>query len=424
MMNVRTKEIKGLVFLVLVCFQKSFGYVDPFFYRATTLFKEPRLERPWLTSLDFVIGGGRARHSIDGDKHEQPLFDLFGAHNMQELANGVCTSFNDPIDLAMINLSLVPARKDFATLSFGAKLSLIEGLVSVTQNFDYGLFLEFNIPVRSYNVHDIDIVDLTPEDDEYPNNNHPAWLYFNEKLDAIFSKYQISIEPVKKTGVGDVSLHLGWTYSHQETQELDFIDMTMKIGLLAPSAARKDIDQVFALPLGYEKHWGFPFNGIVSFGAYDWLTWGVGFQGVAFLRNSSEMRLKTGLGQSGMIKLAKDTVKVAPGMIWLAHAFLKGDHVVRGLSFGFGYTYATQKKTYLTPYDVINFSYGIINSDESLAGFAMHTVHAYAEYDFTEQDWRYGPRVGLHYSCPVSGHRIMKTFLIQASCGLEIVWDY
>ncbi len=134
--------------------------------------------------------------------------------------------------------------------------------------------------------------------------------------------------------------------------------------------------------------------------------------------------MKTAQHQSGLIKLAKGEAKVDKGSIWTAGVFLKADHIVRGFSFLFGYTFVNKNKDQLCPCKTDKFCPPIVNSDEMLEGFKMHTVHLWFEYDFTKEDAHIGPRVALFYNHQVGGKRIFKTNMVGGSFGLDIAWDF
>jgi hypothetical protein len=401
------------------------AFSDVHFFRAAPLFKEPRLERSFLSSFDIWLGGGRAKQSFNKDNKKVALFDLWGTHNMQELGNGVCESFSDPLDLLLIQLSLLPGRDLFANFSIQGHFGLIEGGFRFTQNFIKGFFFEFYMPIRSFKVSDIAFIDLSPTDAAFPNNKNPIWIAFQNNFTKILARYGLSDTfPLTTTGVGDMAFLLGWTYSYQETTELDFIDVTVQTGVVMPAAKKKNEDELFSLPLGYNGHWAVPIRGVGAIGIYEWLTIGAALEATFFVPRGFDMRMKTGARQSGIIKLEKGFANVEKGTLWLANVFVKGDHVVRGFSLGFGYTYAQERTSYVTPTDSFTFSYPIVNSDALFDGFIQQTLHAYVEYDFTESDWKYGPRIGLAYNHPVTGKHIFRTALTQATFGLEVVWDY
>lgn len=400
------------------------GFCDIHFYRAVPFLKEPRLERPWLSSFDVWVGGGKTEKAHDGSKNKVALFDLYGVHQMQAIGNGVCKDFNNRLDNLIIKLSLLNSTPGFATFSIEGNFKSIEGGIRYTQNFERGLFLEFYLPIRSLTVDNLTFLDLSA-DNTYPNINDPYWIAFKKEFPTIMQEHGLSISEWKDHGCGDLSILGGLAISHQDTKEIDFIDLTMQTGIIIPTGQKQDLSKAFSLPFGYNKHWGIPLHFVSAIGAYEWLTVGMSIDILFLLAKShEEFRMKSSAQQSSVLLLNKGQARVHPGTIWSVAPFIKADHVVRGLSLSAGYTYAHQKTTYLTPFDKAEFNYSIVNSDERYAGFTLHTLHASVEYDFTEQNWHYGPRIGITYNHQMSGKRCFKTYLASITSGLEIAWDF
>ncbi len=59
------------------------GIDNAHFYRANNMFFEPRLDRDYLTSVDFFFQGGSTDESRNCEHETVPLFDLYGKHDMQ-----------------------------------------------------------------------------------------------------------------------------------------------------------------------------------------------------------------------------------------------------------------------------------------------------------------------------------------------------
>ncbi len=413
-----------LATVVSLAAMPTYAYDNPHFYRATNLFPEPRLERNFLTSLDITIGGGATSKGRDFDHETVPLFDIFGVHNMQELSVGVPNKdLNNPLDLILNQLSLLPARENFATFSITGRFNIIETNVSLIQNFKRGFFIQFHIPIRRLQVKNITFNDLSPTDNINPNINTPEWQRFLQFFDDILERHNLSKNRIRRTGVGDLTSWIGWTHNYQETDVLDYIDIHIMIGILSSTGKQRDENNIFSIPQGYNGHWGVPINTALSFGAYEWLTLGGYLNAIFFANKTHAMRLKTGPQQSGLIKLAKGIVTTDKGSVWHAGLYVKADHVARGFSLTFAYSFGAKGRDALSPEKPDIFDPAIINSDEMLKGWKMHTIHLFAEYDFTQEDSKIGSRLGIFYNRQIGGKRIFKTNLAGGSFGLEIVWD-
>ncbi len=416
--------VSRLLALVLFIFPTiQHCYDNPHFYRATNFFPEPRLEKDWLFSFDATFGGGRTKHGSNDHRHTVPLLDTFGTTRAQDIGIGVPNkTVANPLDLILIELSRVPGRSTFGTFSVAGKFSILELNMQLYQNFCRGFFFNAHLPVRRFSTTDAVFTDLSPNDDIYPNKNTFIWQQFVGSFNAILQRYGLTSNNVTQTGVGDLTLYLGWTSNYQESEVLDFIDITFKMGILAPTGKAKNKTELLSLPFGYNKHWGFPLSAACSLGTCDWITIGGYGEVIFFLPRTQTIRMKTSSRQQGIIKLATGEAKVHEGIVWHAGGYFKADHVVCGLSCGFGYSFASQNRTNLDAQQPIVFPYAIINNDEELRGFQMQVVHLFADYDFATEERLYGPRAGLFVNAQVSGKRTYKTSVGGLSFGFDIVW--
>ena len=410
---------------LILCAHTLSALDNPHFYRATNFFGEPRLEKAWLTSFDLTVGAGSTREARNKNGSSTCLLDLYGLHNMHKLGEGV--PGKDPAnsaDAILTMLALQPERDCFGQLLFQGKFGIIEGNFWFHQNFSHGFFLQVHVPFRKLTVEEICSIDLSPNDDICSNENTPIWQAFLKNFDAILCRYGLDIGNFQETGVGDVTVSLGWTPNFEDLPVFDFVDTTFQVGVLIPSAKDNDINKAFSLPLGYNGHIGIPLSTDLAIGAYDWLNFGIYINALFFLDKTKCMRMKTSLDQNGFIKLAQGEAIVKRGSIWHAGAFIKADHFAAGLSALLGYSFANKNRTMLTPKDLFAFDSTIVNSDEQLQAWKMHTLHFIVDYDFAKEGNRFGPRIGFFYNHQLGGKRVFKTGVGGGMIGFDIAWDY
>ena len=329
-----------------------------------------------------------------------------------------------PQDIVLTQLSLLPTNDDFGHLSFKGKFKLIEANLSFSQNLSCGFFVQAHLPVRRLEIDDITFTDLSPTDcTNGPNQSTPAWQSFLALFPSILQKYNLSIAPFKKTGVGDLSVLFGWTNNYEETQEMDYVDTTFRIGVLFPTGKKNDINLVFDIANGYGGFYAVPISVDLAVGWYDWFTMGIHAGAMPFLKRKHEVRLKTDIAQSGLIKLAVGQADVHPGVIYEANLYLLADHVVCGFSFLAGYSFAKQNHTTVQPFDTTLFNPMIVSSDQQFFGWTMHTINLLADYDFATYECPWLPHIGAFYNFVIGGKRIFDTnvggfeFGINFACG-------
>lgn len=394
------------------------------FYRATNLWLEPRLEYDWLSTLDAWVGAGSTKTSIDGNKNNVCLFDIYGLSNMQELGVNVPgKNLANLGDFTLTQLAFIPGLPGFATFSIGGEFRIIELNFLFEQNFTRGFFFGAHLPVRHFKFENITFCDLSPLTQDCPNIHNPVWQQFKNQFETLLASFDICLTPQDEWGVGDLSLYLGWTHNYTGSA-LDFVDFTFRAGVLAPTGKAQNVDQIFSLPFGYNKHWAIPLHIDLAFGGCEWFSLATHFDALVFFDRTECIRIKTAPNQSGFIKLTKTEAHVDRGTLWIAGAYAKADHFIRGLSLLFGYSFTDQNEDSVIPCNPQICDICAVNTDEMLQGFQMHTIHFYADYDFTQECDPWGMHIGLFYNRIVGGERIFRTDMAGAQMGVNITWEF
>lgn len=436
------------------------------FYRASNFFPvyhEPRLEECWLTSFDFTFAGGSTRKSKNGCGSafnecdtENCLLNICGFYDIPALSCGLpgLNTLNN-VDNALNNLAqltnaccnnspscifqtcepLNVRRTTFGMFSFAGKFSILEGNLFFTQNFTRGFFFQAHLPIRRLKISQINKYDLSPTDPNvFPNINSIAWQDFLPLFDPMLQRYCLSICPTTSVGAGDLSLLAGWTINYENTEILDFIDMSFRIGALFPTGKKANVDCVFDLPTGYNGHYGVPISFDLALGAFDCFTLGFHFDALPFINKVQCLRVKTDASQEGLLKLFKVQADVHQGLVWGATGYLTADHFVCGLSMLLGFTIAKKLpsnfRTGLCLCDgsivnpPLNQSAFCIDCDPIYGSWTMETFHVLFEYDFGHWYPRYTPRIGLFYNSAVGGKKIFDTGMLGGSFGIDIGWYF
>lgn len=419
---------KTLALLSIFGMHITLAIDNPHFYRATNFFGETRFERTGLTTLDMSFAGGHTHTGFDCGSNKVPLLDIWGTQNMRALGVGVpCKDPNNCLDLILIELSKQDPNCGFANFSICSKFKIFEANFSFYQNFACGFFFHAHMPVRHMELNDICFQDISPVNEECfgcPNIDTPIWQTFLENFDQILDRWGLCCGPFNEWGIGDTSFLLGWTHNYQETDLLDFVDMTIEFGALAPTAKRKHENQIFSLPFGYNGHWAIQGIGKMAFGLYDWLTFGGHIEAMYFLKHDHNIRMNTAPCQSSLIRLARGDAEIKPGVIWDASVYAKADHFVGGLSFLAAYQFASKNEDSVMPCQTDIFSPNIVNGDAQFQSWKMHTLHLMAEYDFYKPYNWVGPRIGFFWNYVMSGKRIFRTNMLGGSFGIDFTHNF
>lgn len=410
----------------------AFSMDNPQFYAATQFFpalQEPRIVKNGLASLDIVVSGGATSKGRNCNGCLVPLLTIYGDQNLQLLGAGFpLKDLSDPYDITLTQLALLPRSCSFGSVSFNGRFSIYDSAVTWTQNYVCGFFSQVHLPVRWIKISDVSYCDVTGCDSCCANQSSPEWNTLLGNLCPLLKQYHRSISGYQKMGVGDLVIIGGWGVNYEETQELDFVDLSIRIGLLCPTSARTKAERVFDIPLGYNGQWGVPISVSFALGAYDWLTIGTFLGVLPFASTKRTAALKTDPCQSGFIKLATGCACINPGPIWQASAYVKADHVVKGLSFLCGYTFVnknadrvTPSNNHFSPCSLNNafFNTCTVETDPQFLGWNMHTMHFMVEYDFTQPKHTVGTRLGAFIHKQLGGKRVFATNLYGGNVGLD-----
>jgi hypothetical protein len=424
------KALTGRLLIALFFFTSfTIKAIDnPHFYRALRFWDEPRFELSTLSSWQLNSGFARTSHSRDAQGKISPLFNIIGPQNMQFLGSNVPNlDPANPLDQILIELAALPTNDSFGNLAFTGNFALFELIGEWYQNIVNGFFIQLHLPlIRSLTISNIRFQDLSPDSDVFPDKNEPIWQAFLSDLGPIFNRYGIEFKSMQnRTGIGDFSFLVGWAGTYQNTCVLDFVDASAKIGALFPTAQTTNINRPFDIPLGYNGHYGLPLKFDCAIGAFDWLTLGFHIGALFLFKKNRTMRLKTDERQNGFILLAQDKVEIDPGTIWEIGNYFKADHFVRGLSLLSGYSFTKRDPdTFELKNKSSEFEPVIINSDERLRSWNMHTLHAMIEYDCANTVKEIGVRVGLWFDIILAGRRIFNAHLYDLMLGLDCAWIY
>ena len=393
------------------------------FYRASSYNHEPRFDRNYLTTVDFTVEGGSSKRGYGTDSGKTNLLNIYGDHQLARIFNGVPLPQLTAAQLAIVNnlsgIGVLPTST-FGDLSYTGKFNFVEVDIHWAQNFRYGFFAEGCIPIKSLEVTNVAFTELGTAADIA----NPSWAAFRANQASMLAVYGINAGNTKNTTVGDIVSMIGWTYNNDNLKSIDFFDTTIKVGYSIPTGDKANRGEAFSIAAGYDGHVGVPVSFDFAIGFLDWVSWGAHVGGQFFLKQHTDLRMKTHADQNGFIKLALGSGTRTLGNQWDIGTFLKADHLAAGFSFGIAYTYAAQEATTIVPDDLVTFNSAIVNGDEQLQAWNQHIIHLSADYDFAKEGRCINPRIGLFYNRPVAGKRIFATDTIGGNVGVNITWEF
>lgn len=384
----------------------------------------------WYLKIEDNMLYGDANSAWDKNGNSTNVLNRTGAFDMKEAGQNVdLTLVAQPYKGLVEDLMGVATddSNDFK-LKFDGKFEIWEANYQVRKNLVKGFFVEARVPLRNVRVKNVSYTDLTTG----VQATDVKWVDFKTNLDGILNEvgYKPYATEFSKSGLGDVSVLLGWQdiFENKDDNGDDVytLNLAARLGVLAPTGERIKTNYIFAMPTGYNDHWGLTGSLELDLGVLPWLS--LDFYGGFtwfFDDNHREMRLKTSETQQGNIIFATGIAKEDKGTLWYLGTDVKFDHFWKGLSAIVGYSYNRQEEDEITPNDLDRFTQAAVNTDSNYDGWYSHVVHFMLDYDISihcDPAKKWAPRVNVFYNLPFDGKNAFKTDTFGVGLGIDMKW--
>ncbi len=382
-----------------------------FFYRTSSFWDEPRFVKSWLSTLDIQLLGGSNHRGRNCDGRRCNLTSLYGSENIMALSEASGKPLILPGD---------PQR-----IEFKAVADVFEADFNLYQNFTQGFFGHFHFPMVILRVFPSGFVSTNSPNGSPCKHYTPAWEQPVSLLAPFLHEFDLSLKRTDGAAASDSTLFLGWSYSYDDTCYLDFIDTTIKTGVLFPTGKKAKSGELFSIPYGYNGHWAIPLSFDISVGAYDWLTFGYHADALFFIKKMEYLRMRTEKeAATGLIVLGKGMADVRYGTVWRMGTYVKADHFYNGMSLLLGFSYEQKNADCVEPCDSAHFNLEHVNNDQRFQKWARSIVHFLFEYDLTRCNSKTGARIGVFYDVEMTGLRVFNINTGGGYLGLDVNWCF
>lgn len=380
--------------------------------RTSSFWDEPRFVRPWLSSIDLQLTGGSTRDARSSSGKRTHLASLYGFEDVSALS---AASPDFPL-----TLKGAPEH-----ICLQAVADMFEVDLNIYQNFCWGFFLHFHLPAIVLRIYPTGFLEDARCHFRSRKNHRSIYEKPLDPLAPFLRHHDISINRIDQPGLSDSTLFLGWSYSYEDTCYLDFIDMTFKTGILFPTGKKKNVRLLFDIPYGYNGHWGIPVSGQITFGAYDWLSWGLYAEALFFKDKKRCLRMKTEHEvDCGFIVLGQGDAFVQQGTLWKAASYIKADHFFNGLSILLGISYEQKNRDHITPCNIELFKSSLVNNDPHFFKWQRSIFHFQADYDFAHENSVVGTRLAIFYNHEIWGTRVLSINTTGGYLGIDLSWCF
>lgn len=407
--NNKIKLFFGFLFII----NNSQAFYTSNFYKSSFLHGQTRIAKDKLSTLDLILSSGNTNCGYDIWKRKTPILGILGPEN--------------PLCLDKLKNFFPNLKSDssIGPLNFTGRFSLVYFQATLYQNLTNGFFIENTVPITSMNIDPLAIENLALLSDF---NNKQEYIRLLSNLRGYLKDIGLNPGCIDYTAVADCTSLLGWSTNYEETEFLDFIDLTLKLGVLFPTGHKTNVYRTFDIPNGYNGFWGIPLSADIAWGAMDWLTFGLHVDGICLLASKKEIPLRDCLKQYGFFRDSFTCLNVDPGNVINVSAYIKAEHFIFNLSWILGYTYSRQNKSILKKCKDYNYSENLIinniNIDPIFRSWESHNFNFLVEYDLCEEDQAINTYVGLFYNTLIHGKRVFRTNLFGGNFGINLAFCF
>jgi hypothetical protein len=490
------RELSKILMVFLFVSLGVLGAVDlPQFYRAP-FFQEtfgPAASK-YTTGLSVRYGHGQTSKAWNGHNETQSIPSIYGCMDITNLGSWVCSDEKVEIDTTNkktmkdywggyyydeasadckdkvifppdyrtnpkyksdpYKLNLAPGD---GRIAFDGKFEIDEWDFTLQQDILWGFYVQVYLPYRDMKISNVCYknccvegccessakpateltgVDKPPTKVKIADFMDPTTGTLNNVLKSMcMDPWQ---KTYKKTGLSDLLVSAGWNGSGDPgSPVIKRLNGSVQVGILIPTAGDKSLNDVFAIPLGYNDYWGVSGRVSAYVQLFDFLGIGVYGGGLVFFTEDRDLRVKTALEQDGPILLQKSFGKLDQGAIWdvcgYAQLGFKGVFAKAGCSYTrqedsvitikddcLLATYKQQqldRPPYGSPFPNIISVDSIVNTDQKLKAWEYYTAHFVAGYAFEGKT--FCPSIFIEYDYPFYGKYAFKTDMLGGTLSLQ-----
>lgn len=378
-------------------------------------------------SVKMYVGGGTSKHSRNGLGEKGDLLNLYGHEKSAYLLKGVDLT---PLTGNLLLLGQDLQAKDltnksalYGNISFAGKINTFSTGISFCRQITDHFAMKVVIPFRRFDVKDVTATNLTPAN-EIDGDAIQATANFK----AILKAYGLNAGDVKESlRMGDIQMFNSLHFMREGDDKLGEAHLSLGWGMSLPTARQRKLDEAFYIPMGNNGHVGSNVSVDAHVNVHTYATVSGHFGAEMFLKHDGLFRMKTVEEQNGFIKLASGMAREKLGHKFDVNGGICLHNESREYALGLQYRYERQGKSTLKPFDAVNFTEAIVNSDEMLKSWDRHNIVVKLAIKPEWDDMEHGcmcPRFMVHFTKPIKGKRILNTCSFGGALGLDFTWEF
>lgn len=392
------KKLTFLSIIFLVINFQAFATTSSNFINNQFLHK-PLLSHPKLINFTTGFTYSSANKAFDAQGKQVSYLQQYGAEDMLK-------RFTDA------------SLKRTDTTSFGS--GFLTGKVASKQlktawsyNFNTHWNIEYNMTIQDATIKNIaaqfeqDASTLTLAQKTYLEQ-------LNKKLPSTFHQF----------GFSEAQILGSFSHTFDNFANLDFVDLTIRSGIILPSQYETTTHSLFAAPLSSNTSFRYPLYINTSIGVLDWLT--LGYFGNIIVSQTTQSTFPINHTNTNNHLLISESyfTRYKPGTIFSTGIYLEADHLIDMVSCAIGYTYTQQSKSSFTPTNKNLFPQLEANKPATMNKWSKGTIHLQLEIDFATKEKPNAPLIKLSYCKTIKGRLAAQSSSWTGSFGLQFCYNF
>ena len=390
--------IVSLLLLFLAINFESYGF-STYQHKPCSLCFTPYFSQDKFQQYSLSYSSGSATEAFNKVGKKVPFMQQFGTEEMLKRFTDETVDRNDTTSFGLGQLS--------------GELKIKELNLSFYRNIKNGFFIEAQTTLHDYTIDSINASFIDSEK--------------NLSTDQIsYMKDLNSKLPTKdhQTGFHDLTLFGGYSRTFHNFKHFDFIDITIKTGIITPEFNNKTKPRFLQIPFEHNRNFGYATSTALSAGLFDWLT--IGCNGLATLWNPTTATIAINHTETNnnLLLTEESRAKINKGNLYAGSMFIEADHLFWGLSGMIAYSYTKNRAITITPIDSSNFPLIAARNNKTLEGWSQSSLLTQIQMDFATEDQPNAPVLTMFYALPIKGRYSVKTSVVGGSCGLQLSYKF
>ena len=368
-------------------------------YKPDSFFQTPYFNENDYTNISAIFSGGFASQAYNQQSQKVPYLQQFGTENLLKKFVDQTLPYND--------------LTSFGQGLLDGNFHVREMILSCYKNMNQGFFIESAVVIQDLFINSITV--------QYAPSNLPLTDDQITYLQDLQQKLPISLG---QSGMFTATVYAGYSKSFVDFTHIDFIDLTIKTGFMAPQAMTNNNNCFLQMPFYGNMNFGYPVIATASLGVLDWITVGCNGSIVPWQTTTKTIPLHNLTSNNTLLGMQPGLAKIARRPLFVASLYFQADHFHQGASAIIGYSYTKNFAYKINPLNSINFPDQLVNESPLTDSWSFGSLYLQFDIDFATHCKPNSPVVTIFCNIPIAGRICSKTTIFGSGCNLQISYKF